>query len=181
MVTRAIVAAALLCAACGTSGNFSSVAPPATDVVTTVVLVRHAEKADAPADDPPLTPEGEQRARALLDALDDANVSAVFTTQFERTRATAVPLAAAIGVPVTVIPAGGNAPPYVQAVVERVRRYPGKIVVVVSHSNTIGPIIRGFGGPDIGEIPEDEYDGFYTLLLQDGQPPQLIRTRYGAE
>jgi len=63
---------------------------------TTVVLVRHAEKAPAPADDPPLTAAGEARARDLWTAVHDAGVDAVITTQFVRTRATAQPTATAL-------------------------------------------------------------------------------------
>src|SRR3954469_22249177 len=60
---------------------------------STIILVRHAEKATAPANDPALTAAGEQRARDLMTALTDARVTAVITTQFQRTQLTAKPLA----------------------------------------------------------------------------------------
>ena len=61
---------------------------------TTVILVRHAEKAAEPADDPPLTAAGATRADALVDLVKDAGVTAVVSTQFQRTRLTAAPTAA---------------------------------------------------------------------------------------
>src|SRR5690606_22750256 len=69
----------------------------------TAVLVRHGEKAAAPPQDPPLTEAGAARARALLDALADARVNAIYSTNYARTRDTAQPLSDAAGVPVTVI------------------------------------------------------------------------------
>src|SRR5690242_13430172 len=65
---------------------------------TTVILVRHAEKAAEPANDPPLTSEGEARARDLWLAVKEAGVTAVITTQFARTRATAQPTASALSI-----------------------------------------------------------------------------------
>src|SRR5688572_14937113 len=65
---------------------------------TTVLLVRHAEKAAQPADDPPLTAEGEARAQALVQVARDAGVTAIVTTQFQRTRLTGAPLAQALGI-----------------------------------------------------------------------------------
>jgi hypothetical protein len=55
---------------------------------TTVILVRHAEKADEPGADPALSAAGEARARALADALRDVKVAAVLTTPYRRTNAT---------------------------------------------------------------------------------------------
>jgi broad specificity phosphatase PhoE len=59
---------------------------------TTVILVRHAEKAAEPAEDPPLSAAGETRAQALLDLVREAGISAVITTPFARTRDTARPV-----------------------------------------------------------------------------------------
>src|SRR5215813_10050359 len=60
---------------------------------TTVIIVRHAEKAATPVDDPPLSAAGETRAKALWDVVKDAGVDAIITTQFVRTKETAEPTA----------------------------------------------------------------------------------------
>ncbi|HEU4584483.1 MAG TPA: histidine phosphatase family protein, partial [Gemmatimonadaceae bacterium] len=66
-------------------------------VSTTVIVVRHAEKAVGQGDDPHLSAAGEARARALARALEDAGVTAVITTQWIRTAETARPAARAAG------------------------------------------------------------------------------------
>src|SRR3954471_23357965 len=102
---------------------------------TTVILVRHAEKAVEPAADPGLTPEGEARARALLEVARDAGVTDVITTQFARTRATAQPVATALGITPEVVDARGAT--HAQDVANAVRRHVGMTVLVVGHSNTV--------------------------------------------
>src|SRR5689334_10443335 len=72
---------------------------------STIILVRHAEKAATPANDPGLTPAGEQRARDLMVALADAHVSAIITTQLQRTQLTAKPLADSLRVTPTIVTA----------------------------------------------------------------------------
>src|SRR5690242_4194887 len=46
---------------------------------TTVIVVRHAEKATGQSDDPHLSDAGDVRARSLARSLEDAGVSAVIT------------------------------------------------------------------------------------------------------
>jgi phosphohistidine phosphatase SixA len=61
----------------------------------TIYLVRHAEK-NMTADnysDPPLTPCGQQRAKSLDSFLEDVNLDAVYSTDYDRTRSTALPTA----------------------------------------------------------------------------------------
>ena len=143
---------------------------------TTVILVRHAEKVDDSAD-PVLSDAGTARAEALADALEDAGVSAIITTQFERTRRTAAPLGARAGITPTVVAATGRT--HVADVAARVRELGPGTIVVVGHSNTVPAIIRALGGADVGEIADSAYDHLFVLTL-DEDGVRLIRTRYGA-
>lgn len=172
----------LALAACAPVRGQADAATAAAAPVTTIVIVRHAEKAAEPADDPLLSEAGRARAQALLSALGDARIDAIYSTQYERTRNTARPLAEAAGVDVTIVPAARGEPPYITAVAERARtEHPGGVVVIVGHSNTLGPTIAALGGPDdIGELADDAYDRFFIVMVQDGAPTRLIRARYGA-
>ena len=146
-----------------------------------VVLVRHAEKAPAPADDPGLTDAGRTRAAALADALSDARVDAIITTAVERTRQTAAPLARKQHVTPIVVPAGADTPTHVRAVAAAVRRQAaGALVVVVGHSNTLPGIIAALGGPALPDLCDEEYSRLFTLVLSGEGPPRLIRSAYGA-
>ncbi len=174
------LAALVACAPVGDSGAATNAANPSP--ATTIVVVRHAEKAADPADDPPLTEAGRARAVALLEALGDARIDAVYSTQYERNRATAQPLAEAAGVDLTIVRAAEGEPPYTPTVAERARsEYPGGLVVIVGHSNTVGETIAELGGPDgIGDLPDEAYDRFYIVVVRDGEPARLIRARFGA-
>ena len=161
----------LLCAAAS-----HVVAQETTSTATTVILVRHAEKAAAPAADPPLTPAGEARARALLEAVRDAGIGAIITTQFERTRATAGPTASALGITPEVVAATGRT--HAQDVVAAIRKHAGQTVLVVGHSNTV-PDIIGVLGAAVPPICDAEYDNLYVVVLTPSGATKLIRTKFG--
>ena len=144
-----------------------------------VVLVRHAEKAEAPESDPPLTPAGQDRARALALALKDAGVTAIITSDRLRTRATAEPLGAARGLTPVVVGLGrGGVAAHVEAVATEVRRQAGGVVVVVGHSNTIPAIIAALGGPSLPDIPDPEY-GRLFLLFPGPDGARMVEASYG--
>src|SRR5688500_19335446 len=77
--------------------------PQTADPVTTVFLVRHAERADEPRQDPPLTEKGTARSQELARILAKANIKAIITSQFLRTKNTGEPLSKQVNVPVTSI------------------------------------------------------------------------------
>lgn len=181
MIRRpALVGVLLVSAACAsTVGQRDTPAPAAeASAITTVVLVRHAEKAAEPEQDPPLTGAGVIRARELLDALGEADVAAIYSTNYARTRSTARPLSDATGVPVTVIE---DARTFIPQVAQHVRtRHAGDVVVVVGHSNTIGNTLEALGAANIGDLPDEAYDRVYIVLLQEGAPTRVIKARFGA-
>lgn len=144
---------------------------------TVVIIVRHGEKAAAPANDPPLTETGVERAKALATLLADANVAAVMHTPTTRTRETARPTFEKFGITPEVL-ALGPAAQHAAAVADAVRRHAGKTVVVVGHSNTIMSYIAALGGPKRGDLCDHDYDGLYTLII-DGTTVRLVEGRYG--
>src|SRR5437667_6208314 len=62
--------------------------------ITTIILVRHGERANQAADSP-LSDAGFARAKELARILSDVNLNAIYATQFVRTQETVAPLAAA--------------------------------------------------------------------------------------
>jgi len=152
----------------------------AMDPAPLVLLVRHAEKASDPADDPPLTAAGEERAQALAAALRDAGVTAVITTQLRRTHDTAQPLAAARGITPEVVPVGWeDIADNARAVAAAVRRQAGEAVLVVGHANNIPAVIAALGGPHLPDICASVYANLFVLIPGAGEA-RLVRSRFGA-
>src|SRR6478736_1108767 len=129
-----------------------------------VILTRHAERADgvatmttasgAPAD-PMLSEAGTARAQKLAAMLADANITAMFTTEFRRTKDTAAPLAAKLKLTPEVVAGAQTA-----AMIEKIRTHAEETVFVVGHSNTVPAIIKALGGPDV-TIADSEYDNLF--------------------
>jgi broad specificity phosphatase PhoE len=116
----------------------------------------------------------------------DAGVGAIVTSGVTRTRATAAPTAEALGVePVTVGLTGGVAA-HVRATADTVRRrFAGRTVLVVGHSNTVPAIIAALGGPRVPEICDSEYDNLFVLVIPDpaasgSGSARLVRSKFGA-
>ncbi len=155
-------------------------AVPFTPADTLVIVVRHAEKA-GPTGDVALSLMGEERARALLSVARDAGVSAVVTTQFQRTRQTGAPVALALGITPDVVAAAADTREHARQIASLVReRYLGRAVLVVGHSNTVPAIIAALGGPTLADLCDSEYDRLFVIAVSDGSPARLVQSRYGA-
>ena len=136
---------------------------------STIFVVRHAEKADA-TKDPDLSEAGRARAEALAKTLKDANITAIYATEFKRTQQTAAPLAKALGITVTILPAKDNA-----ALIAKLRASTGN-ALVVGHGDTIPGLIKALGISDPINIAENDYDNLFAVVLD--QKPHLIRLHY---
>ena len=157
----------------GGSGSAPAPAP------TVVIVVRHAERAPGTGD-PPISDVGQQRATALAEIGKLSGVSAIITTQLQRTRQTAAPLAEALKITPVVVPTQSDLSKHAAEVAAAVRQQAGKTVLVVGHSNTVPAIVAALGGPKLPDLCEPEYDGIFTLILEAGGGVRLVRTRYGA-
>jgi broad specificity phosphatase PhoE len=156
-------------------------APAFAQKTTTVILARHAEKEAEPAADPPLTAAGAERAQELARIVESAGVTAVYATQFARTRLTAEPSARKAGIAVEVVPASGNAKGYAAEVAKVIReKHAGGTVLVVSHSNTVPLIVEALGGSTVRPIGEDDYDNLIIVTLHPDGRTTVIPAKFGA-
>lgn len=138
--------------------------------ITTVILVRHAEKA-AIETDPPLTPAGEARANDLARILANSGITAIYTTPYARTRSTAAPIAAALKItPVEVKPG----PAYAAGMAAKIAEHAGGTVLVVGHSNTTQNVLKALGIGNAPKIEDDQYDDLFIVTLAADAEPKMV-------
>jgi len=153
-----------------------------SQATTTLIFVRHAEKAESPADNPGLSAAGQQRAVELARQLVDADVvsgvgvDAVYSTSYRRTVETAKPVADALDIPVMTYDAADTE----EIITTIVKEYKGKIVLVVGHSNTVPEMIANMGASkEVPPIAENEFDNIYLVTIPWFGKTKTIRLRYG--
>lgn len=155
-----------------TAPNEAGPSADATVESTTLYLVRHAEKTAA-ASDPGLTEDGTRRAEALAERLEDAGVSAIYSTDYTRTQDTARPLAERLSLTVK-----SYDPSDLTSFAKTVQAEGGSILIV-GHSNTTPQLVEALGGDGGTPITEaTEYDRLYVLTLSDGGVDTDLQ-RYG--
>lgn len=141
------------------------------------IIVRHGEKADRPANNPRLTPAGHARAERLKSLAVPLRVAAVYSTNTRRTLDTAQPTADTIGTEVRKYALDPSDPDPAWFAAIRAR-HSSQTVLIVGHSNTIGPIIRGLGVAGEFPIQEREFDRLFIVTTGNGEST-VSRLRYG--
>lgn len=142
---------------------------------TLVVVTRHAEKAADGSADPPLAAAGLARAERLAAILGAGpkglGIDAIFVTQWQRTGATARPLATRLGVPVITLKDDDIAGLKARILGD----YRGGRVLVIAHSDTVGPIVhelaRGADAPAVGDV---EYGQAYVVAIPRWSRPTVL-------
>ena len=149
----------------------------AMHAATTVILVRHAEKA-AMEGDMPISEAGTMRANELARVLADARISAIYTTQYRRTNDTVAPLAKALKLEPRKMQTGKT---YASEIVRTIReKHAGETVLVADHSNTTVDVLRELGMEDPPFIPEPQFDDLFVCTLDGDEPASCVALRYGA-
>lgn len=138
---------------------------------TTWLIVRHAER---DGDSDALTDAGKQRASLLAELGQALNVTAIYSTDFQRTRATVTPLAEALNLPIHLyrqpslegLTAGGN-------------DFSGQVILVVGHSNTVGQMVASLADVAPFELEHGEYDGLFIVTVE-GEKKNFVRLNFGS-
>ncbi len=151
------------------------------ETLTTVIIVRHAEK-DTAGTDPALTERGLERAKALDRTLADNRITAIYVTQYLRTRQTAQVVADREKVKPTVFRVDLSKPTESGKAIAReiLRKHRGETILVSDHSNIIPFIIDALGGGWIGNLDERFYDNLFIVVRSASGGTKLLRLKYGA-
>lgn len=142
--------------------------------VTTFILVRHAEKMEDGTKDPGLNQEGLERAASLAEHLRKTEITAVYSTPYERTRSTVDQIAQENGL--TIEEYNPFADDLVQQMMEQ---HKGGIILISGHSNTTPSLVNQLMGRDIyKQLEESEYENLYMVSLTEIGNGQVIHLTY---
>ncbi len=145
--------------------------------VTTVILIRHAEKIiDPNNNDVDLSEAGQARAKEIARMFGDAGINAIYATQYKRTQETVKPLSDKIGVPVTVM----NSKATADLVAQIRAQHSGGTIFIAGHNNSVPEIIAALGGPQYPIIPESEYDNLFIVTIYRTGKAKVVKLKYGS-
>ncbi|MFT6873472.1 MAG: 2,3-bisphosphoglycerate-dependent phosphoglycerate mutase [Roseivirga sp.] len=131
--------------------------------VTTFILVRHAEKSKDDPRDPSLSEAGVKRAESLNAMLKQADIAALYSSPYKRTRSTVQPIADAKGLEVNTYD------PRSAAFLEDIMtKFKGKTIVISGHSNTTPNVVNALIGEDrFKQLSEDDYSKIYIVSVTE--------------
>jgi phosphohistidine phosphatase SixA len=145
---------------------------------TVVILVSPAEKEASTIDDPPLSPDGEQRAQMLAQMLGEATgvgrLDAIYVSDARHAQQTIAPLADRLGRRPIVIPGGD-----VGAIASRLAHgHDGGTVLFVGNASNIPQLVHELSGIEVGPSNDKEHDMLYIVSLPTFSRASVLRLRY---
>jgi 2,3-bisphosphoglycerate-dependent phosphoglycerate mutase len=145
------------------------------DKTTTFIILRHAEK-EPTGKDPNLSSDGALRAEALRYMFSSVDVSAIYSTPYNRTRQTVTPLATDKGISITEYSAST---PSEELINDILASHRGKTVIIVGHSNTVPEILKVLSkNAFTTAISESQYDNLF-IVNHTKDTPVVMPLKYG--
>jgi phosphohistidine phosphatase SixA len=138
----------------------------------TVFLVRHAEKASS-APDAGLSPAGQKRADCLASMMKEAGIKQIYVSDAKRTQDTAAPLAAALKIKPSIVPAKDP-----NTLIRDLLYAGGGNILVVGHSDTLPFVLARLKAGSVPPIAENEYDRMFVTTVIEGGATQASTLRY---
>ena len=149
--------------------------PNEAECITTLFLVRHAEKAASIWEDPGLTLAGTARADELAYIMKDIKLDAVYSTPFKRTKQTVLSTASDKGLKVIHYKPGDKA--FLHKVLQA---FPGGSVLIAGHSNTIPGLVNELAGQaDFKDLDDATYDNLFIACVPTKGKAVVLRMHFG--
>jgi len=146
-----------------------------TSLLTTFILVRHAEKDNDGTKNPPLTEAGIERAQSLAALLRETEVKALYSTDYIRTKATLAALSEQKHLSII---------NYTAFDFEELQKmsedHAGETIVISGHSNNIPWIANILTGEEVLEdYSETDYDNLIIVTFEKIGKGKVLHINYG--
>ena len=141
---------------------------------TTVILIRHAERDNLFV----ITAEGRERAKALVDAVGDMEIAAIYSPDLERNLDTVKPLADHLRIDITL------APRFSESTIEKIvtailTRHRGEVVLLVGNgSGNLRALHQRLGGTGDGPY---QYGDMFLYTIPNHSPVEVKKSNYGSQ
>ena len=148
----------------------SAVTHSTAGTTTTIILTRHGDR------DPLsklLNDKGRERAAALVEAVGDMNIAAIYSPDIKRNLDTVEPLAKYLGIEIHVV---GARPSSTEVTKTMLTRHAGEVVLWVGNTDNLEGIYSLLGGK--GPAPTF-YGDLFIMKIKDSDAPEVIKKRYG--
>ncbi len=140
---------------------------------TTIYLVRHADRIESTDG---LNDLGLKRAQDLKRFLKNKDIQHIFSSDYNRTKQTAAPIAEALKISPKIYDAG-NLPSLVKKIKDHHRN---ENILVVGHSNTTPEMANLFGlKPKLNNLPHETYHKIYKINLYGDDAIKFTEMEYG--
>lgn len=134
--------------------------------MTTLYLVRHAEKAVDGTDDPDLAEAGRARAEKLAGMLKNEKIGRLYATSYKRTQQTLKPLADHLGLDIRRYNHRDGL-----ALDSMIAECRGKVAVIAGHSNSTPRLANRLIGNDVyPDFDESDYTRILKLRITGKKP-----------
>ena len=124
-----------------------------------------------------VTPQGHKRAQALIGAVGDMGITAIYSPDLQRNLETVTPLAKHLGIEITFIPRFTNAT-IDKIVGELLIKHKGDVILLVGNgSGNLRMLHQRLGGTGEGPYP---YGNLFIYSIPDLGPVKVTKARYGS-
>jgi broad specificity phosphatase PhoE len=136
------------------------------------IILRHAEKDTTAAGsqmmqaDPPLNSKGLERAQSLISKFRKYKISKIYSTNYNRTKSTALPLANSIGLSIN-----NYDPRNLKAFADELKSaaIQSKTILIVGHSNTSPRLVNILLGKELYKDLDESVYNQYWIVKINGQ------------
>lgn len=142
---------------------------------TTYIFIRHAEKMDDGTSNPDLSAEGIERAEGWIDLLEEYEISAIYSTPYNRTQQTAAPIANHLELDVQEYGFSN-----IDSLVTRFKElYKNTAVLIVGHSNTTPLLVNVMiQKEEYPNLEESDYETYFMVVIDEEGKAVSKKLRY---